>query len=416
MKIVYLHQYFNTPEMSGGTRSFEMARRLVDAGHEVHMITSARDDTLEGSQWRLTKEAGINVHWYPVPYSNRMTYVRRIMAFFAFAMASTRKAIAVGGDLVFASSTPLTIAVPGVIASKWHKIPMVFEVRDLWPEMPIAIGALKGLIPIFMARWLERWAYRNSASIVALSPGMKDGVVRTGFPKERVAVIPNGCDEWDEHAYKQLGLTFRAERDWLGSGPLLIYAGTFGKVNNVGYLVDIAVELEKSGSSVQILCVGDGAEKTAIIDKAARKSVLDVNIHFEPAIPKSKMPGLMSAATMTTNLVIDIPEARANSANKFFDSLAAGKPIFINHAGWMQDMIVKHGCGLAGWGSTADEVASLLDQKLTDPMWLDEASSSAKQLAFQYFDRDALAAQLENVLSLAGSSPSSASSIAPGSY
>ena len=175
MRITYLHQYFNTPEMSGGTRSYEMARRLVAMGHEVNMITSWRED--DGRKgWFETAEAGIKVHWLPVPYSNKMGFKERISAFFRFAWGAARKAASLPADVVFATSTPLTIALPGVYAARRQKAPMVFEVRDLWPELPIAIGALKNPFLQFMARQLELFAYRNSKAIVALSPGMRDGV------------------------------------------------------------------------------------------------------------------------------------------------------------------------------------------------------------------------------------------------
>lgn len=144
MKILYLHQYFTTPSMAGGTRSYEMARRLVAWGHEVHMITTDREGIFDPKQkWYETDEAGIHVHWTPIPYSNKMSYGQRIKAFFAFSWRAARKAAKIGGDVVFATSTPLTIAIPGVYASKRLKIPMVFEVRDLWPELPIAIGSSK---------------------------------------------------------------------------------------------------------------------------------------------------------------------------------------------------------------------------------------------------------------------------------
>src|SRR5690554_854503 len=132
MKVIYLHQYFNTPEMSGGTRSYEMARRMVAAGHEVHMVTSYREQDANRKGWFLTEEAGINVHWYPVPYSNHMGFVQRIKAFIAFALAARKKSVELDGDIIFATSTPLTIALPAVPASRKKKIPMVFEVRDLW--------------------------------------------------------------------------------------------------------------------------------------------------------------------------------------------------------------------------------------------------------------------------------------------
>ncbi|MDZ7703684.1 MAG: glycosyltransferase [Trueperaceae bacterium] len=136
MRIVYLHQYFNTPAMHGGTRSFEMARRLVDNGHEVHMVTSSRSTSQNGKKhrWQQTQEAGILVHWLPVPYSNDMTYRNRMKAFFAYAYGAARKAAALNGDVVFATSTPLTIALPAAYAARLNRAPMVFEARDLWPR------------------------------------------------------------------------------------------------------------------------------------------------------------------------------------------------------------------------------------------------------------------------------------------
>ena len=143
MKIIYLHQYFNTPQMSGGTRSYEMARRFVAAGHEVHMITSHREESDDFSEWLEEIIDGIHVHWLSVPYSNNMGFKARVLAFLKFAVASGVKARKVGGDVIFATSTPLTIALPAIYAAKRLKKPMVFEVRDLWPELPIEVSALK---------------------------------------------------------------------------------------------------------------------------------------------------------------------------------------------------------------------------------------------------------------------------------
>lgn len=403
--------------MSGGTRSYEMARRMVASGHEVHMITSYRSEDITIKDWFISNEAGINVHWYPVPYSNKMGFSSRIKAFMAFAFAARKKAIALDGDIVFATSTPLTIALPAVPASRKKKIPMVFEVRDLWPEMPIAIGALKNPLLKFAAKKLERWAYFNSEFIVALSPGMKDGVVRTGYPADRVAVIPNSSDNLEFKNNIEAANQFRANRPWLGDKPLLIYAGTFGKVNGVSYAVKVAIELKKINSNVRILLVGDGIEKTQVIAEAKEADVYEKNLFFEPRMSKKDIPILFSAATMASNLVADIPESRANSANKFFDALAAGKPILLNHGGWMHDLVKIKGCGLALWQLTLSEVVTELDQKMNDKNWLEQAGKAARQLAEEYFDRDILANQLIQVLQAAQEKNSkSISQIAPGNY
>lgn len=416
MNITYLHQYFNTPDMPGGTRSYEMARRLVAMGHEVNMITSWRE-AAGRKDWFETQEAGIKVHWVPVPYSNHMGFSERIRAFLKFAIASARKAASLQADLVFATSTPLTIALPAVYASRRRKVPMVFEVRDLWPEMPIAMGVLSNSLQIKPARALEVWAYRHAEAIVALSPGMKQGVVRTGYPPTRVAVIPNSSDN-REFAYNpQASREFRAARPWLGDKPLLIYAGTFGRVNGVGYAVDLAKELLALNSDIRILLVGDGAERELVIQKAYQAGVYERNLFFETKMAKREILAFFSAATITSNLVIDLPEARANSANKFFDSLAAGKPILLNHGGWMHELVEQHCCGIAAWGRPINQVARELDERLHDSAWLERAGAAAKRLAERFFDRDLLAQQLEQVLVAAiGRKPETVEKIAPGVY
>lgn len=121
--------------MPGGTRSYEMARRLVAMGHEVNMVTSWREP--DGRKdWFTTEQSGIKVHWLPVRYSNCMPYNQRIASFFKFAFCATYKAASLPADVVFATSTPLTIALPGICASLFRRVPMVFEVRDLWPAIP----------------------------------------------------------------------------------------------------------------------------------------------------------------------------------------------------------------------------------------------------------------------------------------
>lgn len=417
MKIIYLHQYFNTPEMSGGTRSYEMAKRMVAAGHEVHMVTSHREEQKKHKGWFTTDEAGIKVHWYPVPYSNQMNYAQRISAFFAFAFAAKKKAVSLSGDVVFATSTPLTIAIPAVFTAHKLKVPMVFEVRDLWPEMPIAMGALNNPALQFAAKRLERWAYKNAAVVVALSPGMKEGILKTGYPANQVAVIPNSSDNLEFIHNDEAATKFREERAWLGDKPLLLYAGTFGKVNGVDYIVKVAKELKKINSNIRVLLVGEGREKLDVIMEAKEAGVFEENVFFEPAMVKKDMPILFNAATMTSNLVTDMPEARANSANKFFDSLAASKPILLNHGGWMHDIVKAYDCGLAMWQQPVDVVAEQLHEKMNNEEWLKQAAIGAKKLAVQEFDRDLLANQLMSVISAVVEKKSiNASDIAPGIY
>lgn len=416
MRIVYLHQYFNTLSMPGGTRSYEIARRLKSLGHAVTVVTSARSQG-RGFEWLVTDEDGVEVNWLPVPYSNHMGYGGRVRAFARFAYESAIRAATIPADLVFATSTPLTIAIPGVFAAKKLKVPMVFEVRDLWPEVPIAIGALKNPALRMSAQWLERWAYRNSEAVVALSPGMRDGVIRAGYDSARVAVIPNSSDNADFEVGEERRATWRAKRPWLGSRPLLTYPGTFGRINGVDYIVPIARRLKEIAPEVRILLVGEGSEKAAVQRLAAEAGVLDVNLFVEDSVPKAQMPDVFAGSDMICSFVIDIPELFANSANKVFDTFAAARPILINHGGWQAEIIGKTGCGLVTGGLSADAAAQLLADRLQDPVWLTQAGGAAKRLATERFDRDLLVDQLNEVLIAAAKREGHrAQSIAPGIY
>jgi len=373
MKIIYLHQYFNTPSMSGGTRSYEMAKRLARSGHEVHIISSYREDDKACDCWWEEEYEGFYVHWLAVPYSNKLSYRRRIQAFIRFAWAAARKAHQIGGDIVFATSTPLTIALPGVYASKRLKIPMVFEVRDLWPELPIAVGALKNPFVIAFAKWLERFAYRHSSHIIALSPGMAEGVQSTGYPKGKISIIPNGADRDLFNIAPSSGQNFLAQYPELSSGPLVLYGGTLGIINGVGYFVDIARKMMDIDSSVRFLIVGDGKELAHVREKAIEEGVLNKNLWMLPPVAKKEMGGVLSAAIVATSLFVDLPEMWANSANKFFDALAAGKPIMINYGGWQASLLKESGAGVVVPPESGAEAAVMLYEFLSDELRLRKA-------------------------------------------
>ena len=399
MKIIYFHQYFNTPEMSGSTRSYEFAKGLVKMGHEVEVITTYRQYH-KNKDWFQTKESDISIHWLPLKYSNNLKFLERLKVFIIFAWKSYFKAVKIKGDIVFASSTPLTISIPAIYTSKKKKIPMVFEVRDLWPSIPIAMKILKNPISIYLARLLELWSYKNSNSIIALSPEMKKGIVSRDIDPKKIAVITNSCDLKRLEFNKKKAFNFRENRPWLKNKKLLVYGGAFGKVNNLSYVVKLAKALIKQNSQIRILLIGDGIEKKKLIEDAKRNNVYEKNLFFENSISKNDMQGCLSAANMTANFVIDLRENWANSANKFFDSLAAGKPIFLNHGGWMQDLVSHYQCGLCMYGKKIEVVAKELDIAISNDAWLRSSGYNAKKLAIKFFDRDIHIKQLEKILIL----------------
>lgn len=399
MRITYLHQYFCTPDMWGGTRSYEMARRLVAAGHQVSVVTS---DMCPGPStprgWRVTQEAGICVHWIPVAYSNHMSYAERMRAFLRFAWSSTVRAERLPADVVFASSTPLTIAIPAICAARRQRVPMVFEVRDLWPEAAISVGALRNPLMIRAAKWLEVTAYHKAARVVALSPRLRDGVLKHGIDADKVSVIPNGCDLELFNVSASEGQRFRREHAWLGDRPMILYAGTIGKVNGVDFLVRVAELVAEQRPDLCFVVAGTGCEQQRVRDLAQSCGVLDKNFFLPGKFAKQEMPRIMSAADLTVSLCVPRPELALDAANKVFDAMAASRPIALNYGGRLSDVICSEQAGIRLDGDDVRASANAIIKAVSNRQWLRMAGLAAREVGKRHYDRDALAAQLEQVL------------------
>jgi glycosyltransferase involved in cell wall biosynthesis len=398
MRITYIHQHFRTPAMVGGTRSYEFARRLVERGHEVHVIAGEPD----GERARVSTETGIVVHWLPVPYDNAMTHRRRLWVFIEFVGRAAVVAGRLRHDLVFATSTPLTVAIPGAYAALRRGVPMVLEVRDVWPEVPIALGALRSPVSRWAARRLEAWAYHRAAHVIALSPGMADSI-RRRFADVAVTVVPNSSDRTLFADADRAGLSLRRATPWLEDRPLVLYAGALGLVNGVEYLVRIAARLADTDPDVRIVIVGDGRMRDAVRGLAAELGVLDENLFMLGPVAKAEMVAFFGACDLAISLVIDIPELAANSANKVFDAFAAGRPVAVNHGGWIAELITMSGAGLVlppdDPGGAAAAVAAFVHDRAAGTA----AGAAAYALARDRFDRDLLFHDFERVLMEAAS-------------
>ncbi|MGH3835875.1 MAG: glycosyltransferase family 4 protein [Pseudonocardiaceae bacterium] len=400
MDIVYINQHYRTPAMKGGSRAYEFSRRLVDRGHRVNMLAAAplKQSVKNDGVWWTTEEAGVTVHWCGVPYSNYMGFRERIQAFSRFALRATSRASVLPQDVVFATSTPLTVAIPGSYAALRNRVPMVFEVRDVWPEVPIAMGVLRNPFLQRAGLALESWAYRISDSIIALSPDMARSIT-SRFPGARVTVIPNSSDlslfatpNGDEVA------AVRSGRPWLGDRPLLVYTGSFGAANGVGYLAHVAEVLRSIAPEVRILLVGDGKGRDELEKLARRLGVWEKNLFVEPPIVKQDVPALLAAADMCASVFADVPALSANSPNKVFDAFAASRPVVINNGGWLAEILRESGAGVAVPPDDPMAGAKMIAQHIMDPESLARARAAAALLARGQFNRDVLFEKFEEVL------------------
>ncbi len=202
MHILYIHQYFSTPNGKATTAAYDFVRRWAKAGHRITVLTSTarlvNEDvggSVDGRRRHRFRVDGVDVLAYRVRYGQTMGFVRRLWSFFVFSMVSAWHAVRIADvDVVFASSSPLTIGIPAIAARWLRGRPFVFEVRDVWPEVPIQMGVLRNRFLIGLARYLERTIYRQSSAIIAVSPGMADLVRRVAPPHKRVFMVPNNSD------------------------------------------------------------------------------------------------------------------------------------------------------------------------------------------------------------------------------
>lgn len=401
LRILYLYQYFVPRKGHGITRAYEFARRLIEKGHKVTVVTLPGylpDEYKHFNKVTHIEIEGVPTIIIPVEYSNYMSFRRRIWAFLHFAFKASWICIRTPADVIYASSSPLTIALPAIIGKLWQRIPMVFEVRDLWPELPIAIGAIRNPVLKWLAQALEWLAYHSSQHIVALSPGMAEGIQACGISSKNVTVIPNCCDVDLFDVPPETGNSVRKELGLTADQPLVVYTGAFGLMNNVGYMVEIAQKMHEIIPHCHFLLMGAGAEFEKTIAKGEALGVLDRNLTIWQSRPKTEVPSVLSAATITTSLFLPIKEMWNNSANKFFDSLAAGRPIAINYGGWQADLLNETGAGIRIAADDAALAARQLADFLSDDERLTQARHAAQQLAYTRFHRDDMAASMESVL------------------
>lgn len=404
MHILYLHQYFHTPEQVGGTRSYEFARRFVEHGHSVSMIT-ARDHAVPwetSGLLRKHKVSGIDVSEVKAGYNSgrrgtKLSYPRRIAAYIQFALASCWATLQVRRpDVVFATSTPLTIGIPGIFASKRWRVPLVFEVRDLWPEAPIQMGALRNPAAIALARWLERTIYRSSAHVVALSPGMAEGVREAGVAQEKVTIIPNASD-LDLFRPDVDGSDVR-KRFGLEGKFVCSYFGAMGEANDLTYVVQAARLLQERGDhQIAFVLHGDG-KRRGPLERSCQQHNLSNVLFSDPVPDKEFVARLAAASDLCLVIYKNVPILYTCSPNKLFDSLAAGRPVLVNTPGWLRAIVQDHGVGVYAEPDSAESIVRKVTFLRDHPEIRETCRQRARKLAEERFSRDMLAQQLESVL------------------
>lgn len=342
----------------------------------------------------LKKIEGINVIYIGEKYDQRMSVFRRIFAYFNFMLKSTVIALKQKNiDLVIATSTPLTIGFPALILKRLKKIPYVFEVRDLWPEVPIQMGGLKNRFIQRLAILFEKTIYRNAKHIIALSPGMQDGILKY-VSSDKVSMIPN-MSKKDEFWPREKNTTLLSELGLKSGTFKIIHFGSLGIANGAMTIIETA-KILKDDSTVEFVFVGGGATE-AVLKSECEKFNLS-NVLFLGEFSMKKTSEIVNFCDVSIVSFLDLPILYTNSPNKLFDSLSAGKPVIVNSAGWTKDLVQQNNCGYYVNPNTPKELADKIKFLQQNPHAVTLMGKESRKLALQNFDKSILCKEFVNVI------------------
>lgn len=382
-----------------------MARGLVEKGHEVTMVCgsySGADTGLTGDYIKGRREGhvdGIHVVEFELSYSNHDGFLKRSVTFLRFAVRSTWYGLREDYDLLFSTTTPLTAGIPGIFSRWLRGKPFVFEVRDLWPELPKAMGVIRNPIVLGAMSILEWASYRSAHRLIGLSPGIVKGIQKRGVPRDRIDMIPNGCDldifAADVNRWRPVGV---APEDLMA-----VFTGAHGIANGLDAVLDAAAVLKaRARMDIKIVLIGDGKLKPTLQARAKAEGL--ENIVFCPPVSKNELAGLLASADVGMQILANIPEFYyGTSPNKFFDYIAAGLPVLNNYPGWLAEMIKQHRCGYAIPPNDPVAFANSLIRAADDDTERTQMGRRARELAYSEFDRTQLTADFVTWLEMAAS-------------
>lgn len=379
MNIIYIHQYFRPHE---GLRSFEFIKHLTSKGHKVCVITAvsiAEDFAMENLQVISTN----------TKYSNHMSKKQRIISFAKFMVKATVKGLALKkADIVYATSTPLTVGFPALIIKKFKKCKMVFEVRDVWPDIPVEMGFITLKPVISILRFFEKLIYKNADQIVPLSKGMYENIKEKGVPEEKLTTIENISNLY---LYSPIDTIMEARKN---EPFFCIHPGAMAVVNGLDFVLDTAKIVAERDKEVEFLLIGGGNRKEALKKRVEEENI--TNVKIRDSVSKREVASLTEKASvgfMCVDTKYKILED--NSANKFFDFLAAGLPVVINYEGWQKEVLEIEQCGFSEL--TAEKMAERILWIKNNPDIAQSYGRNSRKAAEKY-SRDEATRKLDTII------------------
>ena len=396
MHTILIHQAFVTKDEPGGTRHYELGRRLVADGQRFTVVASDVSYHTGKRVVPRTKfvtecnEDGVRILRAFTYAAVHKSYVARVFSFLSFMTTSVLVGIGAGKpDVVMGTTPPIFQAVSAWALSAVRRKPFLLEVRDLWPEFAIDIGLLKNLTLIRIARALERFLYKHADHLLVNSPAYRDYLIEKGIDPSKVSFIPNGVDP---DMFDPATDGSRIRRQFGLEGKFVAtYAGALGMANDLDVLVGAAEALQSRGD-IHILIVGDGKERARLEESARSKGLR--NITFAGSFPKSQMNEVLAASDACVAILRNIPMFTTTYPNKVFDYMAAGRPIVLAIDGVIREVVEAADGGVFVKPGNPELLAAAIARLADQPERASAMGRSAREYVVQHFNRDLHAREL----------------------
>ena len=410
MKILFFSHYFPPEVNAPATRTFEHCRRWARAGHEVTVVTcvpNCPDGVVyAGYRNRMRRQVEevdgvrvVRVWTYVAPNAGT---VRRIANYVSYQASATLTSLRLPRpDVIVATSPQFFCGWAGVWASRIKRVPLVLEIRDIWPESIAAVGAMRPGIGIRYLEWLERRMYLAARQIVTVGTGYRDHVLRRA-PKAvgRTYVITNGVDA--ELYVPQQPNASLLERYGLAGKFVCSYVGTIGMAHGLEVVLRAARRLKDAGrDDIAFLLVGDGAKRAALTEQARMDGVAD-RVIFTGRLAKEEMPTVLASSDASLVHLRGIELFGTVIPSKIFETMAMERPIIMGVKGPARKIVMEAEGGVPMEPDSDEELARIVTGMADDRAGTAAMGRRGRAYVLEHYNRDGLAAEyLELLLSLA---------------
>lgn len=395
IRILYLSQYF-PPEMGApSARVYELARRWVQAGAKVTVLTGFPNhptgeipESYRGYRFLEEEKDGIRiVRTYIYAAPNKGFFIR-ILTYLSFMFSSILQGTRKTGeqDIVIATSPQFFVGIAGYIISRLKGIPFIFEVRDLWPESIVQLGELKNKLIIRFLEWIEMFLYRKSTHIVGVADSTVDILTKRGVPQSKISIIKNGVDLQlfiNKNRQDELKLKFKLDGKFVIS-----YIGTHGLSHSLDKVIETA-HLMRSNEKVIFLLVGEGAEKEKL--KAEANQFNLQNVIFSDQINKEELPAYYELSDVVLVTLRKLPLFKHVIPSKIFEIMAMNRPIIISVDGEARKLVEDARAGVFSEPEKPTALKEKIEYLLANPEIRLELGKNGRDYVNKKFNRNVLA-------------------------